>query len=188
MRRLMTTALGLAVLAACTDQGASVLSPTTPPLFEISDGAHSGNTRFYFLPPMVPEPSPSGTFDGSLAPVVQVCEWTGAECAAPLVAEYTMTTGPGSETVRVVPEEEHYLVNWHTDQFALDATTMYRIRVLVGSVQVGHADVDVVASGNGLQNVDTGAFIALKDGRTLPIKFRIEQGVNGCPPNCNSGL
>jgi hypothetical protein len=37
--------------------------------------------------------------------------------------------------------------------------------------------VDVVGSGKDLKKVDTQEFIALLDGRTLPIKFRIETGI-----------
>jgi alpha-tubulin suppressor-like RCC1 family protein len=91
-----------------------------------------------------------------------------------------METGPGPETVRVVPEEEHYIVNWHTDEiltnFPLQEGEHYRIRVLVGGQLLGFADVAVVNSRNELKNVDTDQLIPLKDGRTLPIKFRIEEG------------
>ncbi|MBI4542543.1 MAG: hypothetical protein HY705_05895, partial [Gemmatimonadetes bacterium] len=73
-------------------------------------------------------------------------------------------------------EEEYYIVNWHTDQFALDPAVTYRIRALVGDVELGFADVDVVSGGKELKDVSTGEFIPLLDGRTLPIKFRIEQG------------
>lgn len=107
---------------------------------------------------------------------MEICEWTGTACASPLVAEFTMTTGPGSETVRVVPEDEHYIVNWHTDEFDLDAAKPYRIRVLVAGTELGHADIDVVSSGKDVRNVDTDEYIPLVDGQTLPIKFRIEEG------------
>src|SRR5204863_6068641 len=72
---------------------------------------------------------------------------------------------------------EVYTLKWRTDQFTLDASKTYRIRVLVfGNYELGHADVDVVNSGSQLKNVQTGQFIPLLDGRTLPIKFRIETG------------
>ncbi len=97
---------------------------------EISDGAHGGNEHFFFLPPLVSEPSPTGTFAGSLAPVVQICEWTGTNCVLPPIAEFTTTTGPGSERVSVVTEDEHYIVCWNTNRFVLYPTKTYRIRVL----------------------------------------------------------
>jgi hypothetical protein len=137
---------------------------------------NNGNTHFFFLPPLVPEPSFSGTFDGSLSPVVEICAWNGAACEQPLVAWYTMTAGQGSETVRLVPEDEHYVVNWHSGDFNLDPSLIYRIRVLVAETELGHADVQVVSSGRELRNVNTDAFVPLVDGRTLPVKFRIEVG------------
>ena len=141
----------------------------------IEDSAHNdGNERFYFLPPLVPQPTFDGVFDGSLAPVVKICEWEDTSCAAAPLAVFTSTSGPDSETVRVVPEDEHYIVNWHTDRFDLDTQKLYRIRVFADGIELGYADVDVVNNERELRNVQTDEFIALRDGRTLPIKFRIE--------------
>ena len=44
---------------------------------------------------------------------------------------------------------------------------------------LGYMDVQPAANGSGLKNVDTDEFMGLVDGRTLPIKFRIETGVIG---------
>jgi Tol biopolymer transport system component len=144
-----------------------------PPLFLIDDGAHEGNIHFFFLPPMVPQPTYNGPFDGSLEPVVKICAGHDSQCEQD-DAIYTMDTGPGSETVRVVDvegQDQHYIVNWHTDAVAPGD---YRIIVLVGT-ELGFADV-IVDSNRELKNVDTDQFVPLKDGRTLPIKFRIEEG------------
>jgi len=46
----------------------------------------------------------------------------------------------------------------------------------VGGVELGFADIDPVSTGKELKNVQTGEYIGLVDGRTLPIKFRIENG------------
>ena len=67
-------------------------------------------------------------------------------------------------------------MNWHTNEFGLDPAKTYRISVIAGGHLLGFADVDVVNSGAELKRVDTGLYIPLKDGRTLPIKFRIEEG------------
>ena len=168
------TAAAAPFVAACSE------GPTTPaagdPSLLIMDAVHgSGNEHFFWLPPMVGNPGTfNGAFDGDVSPVVSICDL--ADCANNLIVEYTTTTGAGSETVRVVPEDEHYIVNWHTDEFGLDPALTYRIGVLVAGIEVGFLDVDVVSNGNELKNVDTGEFVALKDGRTLPIKFRIEEG------------
>jgi hypothetical protein len=169
---------GLVFVATCNvDSGAPPIE-TTPPVHAIMDAAHNpaANPHFYFLPPMVAAPTHTGTFDPSLSPVVQICAWTGTACAEPLVAEYTMTTGLGSETVRLVEADEHYLVNWHTDNYTLASESTYRIRVLVAGTELGYADLYVVTSGKDLNSAATGESFALRDGRTLPIKFRIEHG------------
>jgi alpha-tubulin suppressor-like RCC1 family protein len=164
--------------------------PPDSPLFEIKDAVHnSGNPHFFFLPPIVPDPSASFTeepFDGSVEVDVHICIWKleEAECG-PSLDIYNVNTGPGSETVRVSTGEEYYIVNWHTDRILVDPDLhlaegeVYRIRVMAGAHELGHADVTVVSSGKELKNVDTDEFIPLKDGRTLPIKFRIEEGALG---------
>jgi Tol biopolymer transport system component len=153
--------------------------------FRIADAAHAGhNLDFFFLPPLVPDPSGHlafdvGGFDPGQPAEVQVCALVNGACdPSPegFGITYTMQSGPGSEVVRVSESDEHYSVNWHTDQFVLDTGVTYRIGVSVAGTELGYADVDLVASGSGLKNVDTDQYIALKDGRTLPIKFRIEHG------------
>lgn len=167
---LVTLAVVLILLWACDaplgiSAESSIAGESTK---TISDGGHSsGNEHFYFLPPLVPMPSYDGTFKGNLSPVVKI---------EPLGAVYTMDTGPGSETVRVCPEDEHYIVNWHTDEFDLDPSVDQSIQVWADDQLLGFADVDVVSSGSELKSVETEEYIPLKDGRTLPIKFRIEEG------------
>jgi hypothetical protein len=171
-------ALSLA-LAACQER-----SPNAPPTetsFAISDGAHSaGNPDFFFLPPMVSNPSSDpnfdpGQFNPSLSPTVVVCALNGAVCGT-TVTQFSATSGTGSETIQVDTAGEQYYVNWHTDLSdpPLDPSLTYRITVAVGTVPLGFADVDVVSKGSQLKNVETGEYIGLLDGRTLPIKFRIE--------------
>jgi hypothetical protein len=64
----MVLVLGV-LLPACDDQ---LTQPaiSSDPSFTILDGARAGNPQFFFLPPMVPAPSYSGTFDASQSPVV----------------------------------------------------------------------------------------------------------------------
>lgn len=160
----------LLAVAACTGD---VTAPAAPgeagPSETISDAAHAGTVPgFYFLPPMVPNPSYSGTFDGGLQPRVEICELVGNTCGTTIVQYNNVPAGSGS-----------YQVNWHTNQFNLDPAKTYRISVFVGTFRLGFADVDVVNSGKELKNVDTQEYIPLQDGRTLPIKFRIETGIAG---------
>jgi len=168
-RRAALLSLATLVFAACQDQP----DPTGPPHSAISDAAHGGNAHFYFLPPLVPAPTYTGTFDGTRSPVVDICQWDGTVCGTS-IATFTMTTGMGSETVRVV--DDHYIVNWHTDEFPLITQQMYRITVSVDGTDLGYADVVIAESGREAKSMTTGETFGLKDGRTLPIKFRIEEG------------
>jgi hypothetical protein len=179
MFRLKSAAAVALILAvgACTGDAGSPTAPDVEPQTTISDAAHAGAVPgFYFLPPMVPAPSYSGTFDGGLQPRVEICELGVAGCTT-VIAQYTTTSGTGGQTVQVGTSS--YQVNWHTNQFNLDPTKHYRISVYVGSLQLGFADVDVVSTGKELKNVDTQEYIPLQDDRTLPIKFRIETGIAG---------
>lgn len=150
---------------------------TPQPRFTISDAAHGGIAHFYFLPPMVSAPTPQGTFDPGVSPVVEICEWNGSSCAGTPLATFSTVTGPGSETVRLDAADELYIVNWHTDQFTLSAGSTYRIRVSVAGAAVAYADVQLFPTAGSAKNASTGDVIALIDGKTLPIKFRIELGM-----------
>jgi hypothetical protein len=178
--KIVLRAALLASVAACTADGGSPLAPTPGgPAEQLSDAAHGGAVPgFYFLPPVVPAPSFSGSFDAALAPRAEICVLSGTSCGA-VIAQYTTTTGAGGEVVRVDAAQQSYAFNWRTDQFNLDVAKHYRISVFVGAVRLGFADVDPVASGKELKNVDTQQYIPLLDGRTLPVKFRVEKGIVG---------
>ncbi len=144
---------------------------------DVTDAVHNGGTpHFYFLAPMVPHPRYSGVFDASQRPIVEICVVSNVSCGGALVASYSMGTGPGQETVRVNTSDETYVVNWNTNAFSLDLGALYRIRVKVLDTELGHVDVRLVNNGSAAKNANTGDLITLVDGRTLPIKFRIELG------------
>jgi Bacterial Ig-like domain (group 2) len=168
------------ILTACTDTdptrpGTGLIATGAAPTNVISDAAHLGKPHFYFLRPMVGSPATTGVFDATLEPEVQVCVVDGSACE-PTIAVFTTTTSWGSERVRVAPEDSAYIVNWHTNEFALDTAATYRIRVLVDGIELGYADLDVVGAGRELRNVNTNEYVPLLDGRTLPIRFRVEEG------------
>jgi len=152
-------------------------SPTDlSPDLVIFDAEHGDEgSHFYFLPPMVPNPGTTGVFDANQPAAVEVCEWTGSDCVLPAITDFSV----GAGTVSVSVEDEHYLALWHAGDFALDLTKFYRISVFVGPQELGYADVQPVANGGGLKNIETGVTIGLVDNRTLPIKFRIEEGALG---------
>jgi hypothetical protein len=127
---------------------------------------------FYFLAPMVKDSEYSGTFDAGLSPVVEICETTA--CAT-IHKSFDMDED-GSEGVRLDEEDEHYIVNWHTDQTGTEVGQTYRIRVSVAGTVLAHADIQMAENGRDAKNITDDEAIALVDGRTLPIKFRVEEG------------
>jgi len=175
--------ISLLVIAGCSNyqkEDQPGISDSIGPL-SISDAVHNGgNDHFYWLPPLVKAPNPTGLFDDSLSPIVKITPYPPDDITDEII--FTMATGPGSKTVRVVPEDEHYIVNWHTKEYDLIIGQIYRIHVLVDGDVLGHVDVEVVSSGNQLKTVNIDEYFALKDGRTLPIKFRIEEGALNNPP------
>ncbi len=184
-------------LAGCLgDSGNSPLQPGRP-AFVISDGARSGNPEFFFLPPMVGNPNQHpnwtrGGFNAALRPSASVCALelpatapesavlVGTPCrpGGYLVTFPFVTDGDG---VRLHPSYDedgandgdggHYHVNWRVP---VSSDVYFRIRFFVDTKLLGFADVHSVASGAELKNVNTGEFIARKDGTTVPIKVRIE--------------
>jgi Tol biopolymer transport system component len=161
-------------------------TPTDKTASVILDGSHGGNKHFFFLPPMV-SGSQLATFtgesDSDQSPTVVVCEWkadSDGSCGA-IVAQFGRGDGSTAGDMTYDATAQQYKVNWKTDQCTngpctLDVSKTYRLRVLIGAYEIGHADLDVVSNGSELKNVLTGEYIGLVDGRTLPIKFRIEKG------------
>jgi hypothetical protein len=161
-------------LAACSDAGL----PTSPrdmapsrPLASISDAARGGSGGFYFLAPLVAQPSYSGTFDGTRQVSVVVCSLGGSATSAPDES----CTGGTPVAVDVGVTGQTYHTNWKIDQKLFPAGSYYRIRVVESSnhdAEFGHVDVFV---GKSFKGFDQSAYVGLPPG-TTPIKFRIEQG------------
>lgn len=175
-RRLLSAALICLPLAACAlpDTGTDPL--TDVPTLRIADATQNGNQHFYFLPPLAWQPEYSGTFDPTAQPEVTICAVNGSDCSD--FVAYTMTTETFGETVRADPASEFFHVNWHTNLFDLDVNTVYRIRVNVGGEEVGYLDVLLVDNKSKIRSGGRDGIIALVDGRTAPIKFRVEEGVS----------
>ena len=161
----------LAISVACgerPEKGASGTSTRASAL--ISDQVHNGGTQgFFFLPPLVPATA-YGTYSPGLAPVVTIDELSPGVRGN--IASFTTSSGTNGAVVK--DEVDHYQVNWDTKLSVVDPGFVYRISVKLEGVELGFADVAVVATGGALKNVATDEYIPLLDGRTLPIKFRID--------------
>src|SRR6185437_2026954 len=183
MKRIVLLPLSCALIVACQDQR----SPTAvqPPAFQLVEAGHD---HFFFLPPIVRQRTFTGVFNPALKPLVVICQLDVGPAPT-----YTPIGCPATSPVIVLgPVEadlagQQYKVNWNTGQPAIDPNKFYRIQVFGGAGQstpLGFADVDPVNNGSALKNVNTGEYIGLVDGRTLPIKFRLERGAFGT--NCTS--
>jgi hypothetical protein len=160
---------------ACSNESA----PPTPSLSVglISDAGHGGtNSGFCFLKPTVGSVDRracfTGRFDPSQTPSVRVDEVDSRGNSLRRVVEFTTANGRGAERVRV--KGRAYVVKWDTRQAGLTANKKYRIRVLVGTRELGGADLDVVKREGDLRSVDRDDFAAVVKGRTLVVRFRIE--------------
>jgi len=178
MKRAAFACLGVVVLfGSCKDER-TVTKPAQPS-FALSEGSNGGNQHFFCLPPIVGQPTFSGTFNAHVAPVVQIChlDVPSQTCVGSVFS-------PGD--VQLNGSAQQYQVNWNTDPSTLVAGLVYRLTVLVAGQQLGFADVEPVTSGSQLKNLKTGEVFGLLDGRTLPLKFRIELGAFGtnCLTDC----
>jgi len=184
--------VGLGVWAAVgcstSTQGPPVTPGDQPGIGEreILDGSTGGIAGFYFLPPVRPRPNYTGVFDASLLATlkVEIVKWANDEQVGPPIVTYTSTTGSGSEMLRVSTSDQQYIVNWHTNRFDLEEGGVYRISVRLkeDNGEYGYADVQVFANGKEAKDMATDDTFALVDGRTLPVKFRIETGARAWVP------
>lgn len=126
-----------------------------------------------FLSPLGKDAS-TGTNAAWLLPFlsVEVCELDGSSCSA-AVARLT-AEGSRSERLRLEADEgiPHFHVVWHAEDAGLLAGTGYRVRVLVGPMEVGHRDLLVSSKGDPKAGGDP---FLINAKRSLPIKFRIDE-------------
>ncbi|HEV7588066.1 MAG TPA: Ig-like domain-containing protein [Longimicrobium sp.] len=179
--------LVLGAAAACADGGTPVAPATAPrapegPAATIFDGAHAGagyDSKFFFLPPMVKNPrdDKKGS-DGTLSPIVEVCELTAANVCGRLIDRYGPTGGSKTnENVRWLGN--HYHVNFHAGSYTLDVTKRLRVTVFVNGLTMGWADVLVASSSKEFRGVAEDEFVTITTSQTLAIKFRIGDGIAG---------
>ena len=158
----------LATLAACSDN-----DPTRPdrsilngPAAAVSDGSTGGNPDFWFLPPMVDNPTGNPLYLDH-----------GATTSVPAMVQITDITSGLPGTIVLAPSA----ATAGTSQYQYDwiipdgADKVYRVAILVGDDTLGFADIRTASSPGKAKNATTNEEIILSDGRNLPIKFVIEQ-------------
>ena len=219
MRKLALLPL-LALVVSCSDDAfapSDFLVPG-PPGRMIEDALHNGGNPFFFwLSPMVSQPDADafGTFDPSADPTVRIiCEAASSPENCPsgigsLVTEFDLGSG-------VTAADQHYQLNFDTratyngyDLFPSEPDggssrdfTTYQIQVWIEKdgtpALVGLASFELGSTGGDARNLSTNEVIGLKDGRVLPIKFRIElnaheyavaatdPATDPCPDGCST--
>src|SRR5207245_1768981 len=143
----------LLIVAACSSDSRPT-APYSRPQFAISDAAHAGAAPgFFFLPPIVPQPTLSGTFDAditTLDPRIAICDistgpdvdcgGSGADATAAAIV-FTTATSPAI----TVDSPTQYHVNWDTRGAGFMADHTYRVHVTAGASgarrELGFADV-----------------------------------------------
>jgi len=165
------------LLAGCGgDRDFTNEEPVSPS--EISHALTGGTEGFFFLPPLAPDSQMDGTPDPTLASDLRVDVVDFGDPDQPVVASFTDESDSNtSETIRLSDDGTHYVVNFHTDLYPLTEGSTYRIFVRRDSddAEYGFADAVICRNvGQARRMLDEEDF-ALKDGRTLPIKFRIEE-------------
>jgi hypothetical protein len=191
----------LLIVAACSSDG----RPTgldSRPRFAISDAAHAGAAPgFFFLPPIVPQPTLSGTFDAditTLDPRIAICDITAGpdvDCGGATAAVIVFTTAT-TPAITLDPPAR-YQVNWDTRGTGFLADHTYRVHVTAGASgtrrELGFADVLITDIPGEVKQLATGDSVILNDGRTLPIRFWIGTGIPGniavgaATPSVNTG-
>jgi hypothetical protein len=181
-------------LAACSDAPTGIASgdrAPSRPNAQISDAAHDASvTGFFFLAPIVAQPKSSmfGTFDPTQTVTVSICPLANATTSDAACAGAPATLEAVSIGTDV--NGNHYHTNWRTELFA--AGQYYRIFVERGTPGAitgrwGFADVYLSATGRDFREINRTEFTPLLDGRTLPIKFRIEEGASPVPVTGGNG-
>ena len=169
-----------ALVLACQESDMPTEVDAPLPNFVIVDGANTcvaGDPceHFFFLPPIVKKPKRfNGDFNANLVPTIII---------SLLDIESNPACVPG-DTVRLVTGDdvtvgnEKYKFSWKTGEDDLTDRVNLRICVKIGQIDLGYRDVVPVANGSEVPKFpDKLPIYVFTNGSTIPLEFRIEDGV-----------
>ncbi|NNL29638.1 MAG: hypothetical protein HKO77_01380 [Gemmatimonadetes bacterium] len=170
--------VALLALAACDGTVAPTAPEAADPSYVLIDGSTNGNSGFYVLPPLfMGPPSVVGTFDPTLRPRVEICEWSAGDqaCVAGGASfSYTLLSGVEDEVVEV--EDDHYVVHWDTRLAGVDPGKVFRASVFLVTRRLGSVDIEIARTGRAVRDINAGDNRGLVDRVVLPFRFSIVEG------------
>lgn len=131
-------------------------------------------SHFAFSPPLVAAAATTGTFDATQSPVVTICHLSADACDATVASFATGDKDAPNGTITVDAASQQYSVLWSAKDSHLAEGQAYRLAVSVAGTQLG--SIDYMAEHDDGEAVDQSRYLPLVVDRTLPVKFRIEQG------------
>ncbi|HEX6558418.1 MAG TPA: hypothetical protein VF021_03130 [Longimicrobiales bacterium] len=177
---LKNTSLALVAalsIVACNDNAPTFLNrPSADPSYAIWDGSSGGNAHFFFLDPIVTNASPAGVFNPTLSPTLEICIGTAmlnGHCSN-LLTSFTRQNGIDVPLDAAGQPKGWYVSEWRTSLFPAVNGQTYRLIVLLGDFLAGYVDVTKAADGSWR---DTNGVEINASASTLPIRFRLEDGV-----------
>ena len=114
------------------------------------------------------DPTNAGWLAGFLS--VEVCRLTGSECGAVVARFDSRRSGAQRLHLETDSTGSYFLTVWHTRETRVVPGERYRLRVLVGPMEVGSRDLVVSSAGRGT-SADP---FPVRPGASLPVTFRVD--------------
>jgi len=178
MFRAMLLTSVLFSFAGCLDSGDEPVG--TVDQLVIKDGRHSGGTPgFYFLPPLLPQPGVVAAPAADLKPVIFIDEIDAA--GTPIAHKGQFTFGDATNNGHYDATAGSYHITLKLDAIGMQPSKSYRLRVFLGSSELGFADVKIAADQKEVKSLATNEIIGLTN-LSLPLNFRIDTNLAPPPP------
>ncbi len=106
---------------------------------------------------------------------IEICEMRSGACAGAPIRRIT-NADPLPARLRAVTAEQLYRAEWDTRLNDLDPKRDYRLRVLAGTQEFGHADLLVLRRAR-VDDIAVSLMRPVVLGSTLSIVFRVDSGI-----------